>query len=133
MKSQRIHFSYPELSVWSHARLANFWYASLYFSPVFFTTSLGNSTSSFPLRPLLVNQSRQIIKLTFEVWLEKNRPRKYCLSKLSCGPPTSYVLADQKRLLSGVKTSSINTISSVLSSRPNSNLVSAMMIPQVMA
>ena len=46
--------------------------------------------------------------------------------------PTWYWSAGQKRDESAVSTSSINTIS-FLSFRPNSNLVSAMMMPLVAA
>lgn len=59
-------------------------------------------------------------------------PRRYCLSYDSCPLPTSYFSALQKRLLSGVSTSSIKTTAAgvVDSSTPNSNLVSAMMMPR---
>ena len=64
-------------------------YASTYLCLVAATTSPSTSTPSFPLRPFSANQSL-----------------RYCLSKLCCGWPGVYVSTGQKRLLSGVRTSS---------------------------
>ena len=83
-------------------------------------------SAPFPLANLcrLLAKLREIIGLVL--------PRRYCLSYDSCPLPTSYFSALQKRLLSGVSTSSIKTTAAgvVDSSTPNSNLVSAMMMPR---
>jgi hypothetical protein len=50
------------------------------------------------------------------------------LSKLGCPRPGAYRSAGQNRELSGVSTSSISRI--VDPTRPNSNFVSAMMMPR---
>ena len=57
------------------------------------------------------------------------KSRTYCLSKDGCGPPGAYWSAGQKREESGVSASSPST-SRPSRSTPNSNLVSAMMMPR---
>src|SRR5688572_1895511 len=63
--------------------------------------------------------------------IDSSQSRTYCLSKLGWLLPGSYLSAGQNRDESGVKTSSIRTSS--LPSMPNSNFVSAMMMPRVFA
>lgn len=99
-----------------HACPVNFSYASRYLLAVSRTTSAGMATPSLPFRPEPVNQSR-----------------RYCLSYDCCPLPISYFSDGQKRELSGVRTSSIKMISFVVASRPNSNFVSAMIIPRFSA
>ena len=55
--------------------------------------------------------------------------RTTCLSNESLRSPRSQAARDQKRLESGVSTSSPSVISPVCGSRPNSNLVSAKINP----
>src|SRR4030067_398627 len=61
-----------------------------------------------------------------------SQSRTYCLSKLGGLAPGRYWSAGQKRDESGVSTSSMS-VSVPCSSRPNSNLVSAMIMPLVRA
>ena len=68
---------------------------------------------------------------SFPGW-EVSQSRANCLSKDGCPCPGSYPSAGQKRELSGVNISSPST-TLPSSSRPNSNLVSAMMIPLLSA
>src|SRR6185436_18360354 len=90
-------------------------YASRYFSVVFSTTSFGSSgAGGFLSQPVDSSQSRT-----------------NCLSYDGGFFPTTYWSAGQKREESGVSASSIQTI--VPSARPNSNFVSAMMMPRVRA
>ena len=56
------------------------------------------------------------------------KSRSGCLSKLGCDRPGLYPSSGQNRELSGVRTSSIRVISPH-GLRPNSNFVSAMMMP----
>src|SRR5665647_964663 len=89
---------------------------SRYLSAVFFSTSPGMSgAGAFLFQPEDSSQSRT-----------------NCLSKLGGLLPTRYSSAGQKREESGVSASSIRYILPA-SSTPNSNLVSAMMMPLVAA
>src|SRR5262249_12509725 len=90
--------------------------ASLYFSDVFEITSGG----SFGAGGVLSQSSGS------------RSSRTNCLSYEGGDMPTLYESAGQKREESAVSTSSIST-NSFFSLRPNSNLVSAMMIPFVAA
>ena len=87
----------------------------MYFARVFSTTSAGSSGAGGVLfQPVVSSQSRT-----------------NCLSNDGGLLPGAYWSAGQKRDESGVSASSIQTISP--SARPNSNFVSAMMIPRVSA
>lgn len=90
-------------------------YASIYLFCVVTITSSGIGVGASAFQLFFFNQSR-----------------KYCLSKLFWDLPTSYSSAGQNLLESGVKTSSPIT-KLLFSSNPNSNFVSAIMIPLVKA
>src|SRR5207247_7159079 len=89
--------------------------ASMYFARVFSTTSPGSSGAGGVLfHPVDSRQSRT-----------------NCLSNDGGLLPGAYWSAGQKREESGVRASSIQTMSPP--ARPNSNFVSAMMMPRVSA
>src|SRR6185437_5455099 len=90
--------------------------ASMYFERVCMTTSSGSSGPGSVLSQPVCSQ----------------KSRTNCLSKLDWPRPGSYASAGQKREESGVNASSPST-RSPSRSIPNSNFVSAMMIPRVSA
>src|SRR5262245_58437715 len=89
---------------------------SWYLSVVFFNTSAGNLGAGGCL---------------FQGWVS-SQSRTICLSNEGGLMPVRYSLAGQKRDESGVRISSIRN-NLPLASVPNSNLVSAMMMPLVLA
>ena len=103
--------------------------ASRYLLAVSATTSSGMLTSSLPLRPELVSQSRRYC-YSMLVITPQDTAFMRTLSYEDWPLPISYLSAGQKRELSGVRTSSTSTISPDALSSPNSSFVSAMMMPR---
>src|SRR5258706_3096064 len=100
----------------AHGQCARRCSASWYFSDVRFATSGGiGGAGGLRSKPM-----------------ESSQLRTYCLSKLSGLAPSFHVASGQKRDESGVSASSMR-VRLPRASTPNSNLVSAMMMPRVSA